>query len=731
MSIEAALKNLDQPIQSIEEDLLQRSGFVENLCRIFSNTSPDESAVFALLGEWGSGKTSVKNLLVKELAKRDEKSPISIEFNPWAFSGQDQVLEAFFFEIGKSIGANPNGEKAAEGFKKLGAYLSYGAKTVKTIHVGLDLFGIPGSKIVGMIGEQLEGGSKNTKDYGEDLSAVNSSSLQDVQKNLKDALTKLNRPVLIILDDLDRLTPDQLLTIFQIVKQNANLPGLNYLLLMDMETIADRLEKKGLGPEFVEKIVQFDLTLPHVSGEDLKVILKEGFIHVMGKYQEQINWDRWEEAWTNGAQNLFTTLRRVKRFLYTLRFSQPFFASDDVLEVDPVDLFLIEAIRKYAPNTYASLPGDFRNSLIFEGMIARVVRLRGKKDGDDLGKRKLTEIVATAPVEHKPAIEHVLKFLFPQVLDSLSDEVREEALRDSRVCNPLSFDAYFRMAIPTGLVTQQEMSDLFQRLSDVKAFRALLMALYQKTGLANLFHLIHCHRKKLNPQHVCNLLGELWWLEDFDAKKAGVERDWTAREHAQPLTVTFLKDFCPREKRIETVVTALKQSKAVYPLAFLWCRLDQALTKDPQLQGLVFDRSELDSLRPLIQEEIHDAAANGSLLEMPDLNWLLMFWENIESKDAVKAWGHEQQKNTSKLITILQSLINKTTISGHRGAEYKYSIPKEFLAQVFDPIEELEPQLAAVERSKLTHWGRFAVEEALKRIDEKKRGNQAAEDSGM
>lgn len=103
MNIDSALKNLDSPIQSIEEDLLQRSGFVENLCRIFQTASPNESAVFALHGEWGSGKTSVKNLLLKELEKRGEASPIPIEFNPWAFSGQDQVLEAFFTEIAKAV----------------------------------------------------------------------------------------------------------------------------------------------------------------------------------------------------------------------------------------------------------------------------------------------------------------------------------------------------------------------------------------------------------------------------------------------------------------------------------------------------------------------------------------------------------------------------------------------------------------------------------------------------
>jgi len=142
MNIEAALKNFDNPIETLEQDLLQRSGFVENFCQILAAAPTSESNVFALYGEWGSGKTSVKNLIKIQLNKGAEKAPLVIEFNPWAFSGQDQVLEAFFSEIGKLIGRDSNGKKVAEGFKKLGAYLSFGAKTIKALHVGMDLFGI-------------------------------------------------------------------------------------------------------------------------------------------------------------------------------------------------------------------------------------------------------------------------------------------------------------------------------------------------------------------------------------------------------------------------------------------------------------------------------------------------------------------------------------------------------------------------------------------------------------
>ena len=88
------------------------------------------------------------------------------------------MLEAFFSEVGKTLGRDPNGKKAAEGFKKLGAYLSFGAKTAKTIHLGLVLFGIPGAKLVGMVGEKLEGGSKDAKEYGNQFDTLGQTTAQ-------------------------------------------------------------------------------------------------------------------------------------------------------------------------------------------------------------------------------------------------------------------------------------------------------------------------------------------------------------------------------------------------------------------------------------------------------------------------------------------------------------------------------------------------------------------------
>src|SRR5262245_50458560 len=111
IDIEGALKGLDDPIEAFDQDLLDRAGFVNNLAKIIGSAPIKGSTVFALCADWGAGKTSIKNLLKAHFADEwGTGGPLVIEFNPWAFSAQDQVLEAFFSEVAKAIGREQKGE---------------------------------------------------------------------------------------------------------------------------------------------------------------------------------------------------------------------------------------------------------------------------------------------------------------------------------------------------------------------------------------------------------------------------------------------------------------------------------------------------------------------------------------------------------------------------------------------------------------------------------------------
>jgi predicted KAP-like P-loop ATPase len=75
-------------------------------------------------------------------------------------------------------------------------------------------------------------------------------------------------PVLVVLDDLDRLTPDELPLVFKLVRLVGRLPNVYYLLRYDERTLLDVLRRTDLvgddearGRDHLEKMVQVRLDL--------------------------------------------------------------------------------------------------------------------------------------------------------------------------------------------------------------------------------------------------------------------------------------------------------------------------------------------------------------------------------------------------------------------------------------------------------------------------------------
>jgi predicted KAP-like P-loop ATPase len=94
----------DRPITSAQEDLLGRTSFAESLASGISGWKGNDSLVVSLHGPWGSGKSSIKNMVLEALRRSDKVSPIILEFNPWQWAGHEELARAFFHEVGLALG---------------------------------------------------------------------------------------------------------------------------------------------------------------------------------------------------------------------------------------------------------------------------------------------------------------------------------------------------------------------------------------------------------------------------------------------------------------------------------------------------------------------------------------------------------------------------------------------------------------------------------------------------
>src|SRR5438309_1410988 len=93
------LQPLERPIIGPEEDQLERGGFISRLCSavIDQGTTKATSIIVGITGPWGSGKSSVLNLLDAYVRKRHPDAVI-VRFDPWLVSGRNDLISEFIAE---------------------------------------------------------------------------------------------------------------------------------------------------------------------------------------------------------------------------------------------------------------------------------------------------------------------------------------------------------------------------------------------------------------------------------------------------------------------------------------------------------------------------------------------------------------------------------------------------------------------------------------------------------
>src|SRR5438445_9533160 len=94
----------ERPIETLAEDELGRKDFATAVAKVIGQWSGRDSLVLAIYGPWGSGKTSLKNMILDALRKQKAKT-IPLEFNPWEWAGQEKVFEGFFGELSSKLGS--------------------------------------------------------------------------------------------------------------------------------------------------------------------------------------------------------------------------------------------------------------------------------------------------------------------------------------------------------------------------------------------------------------------------------------------------------------------------------------------------------------------------------------------------------------------------------------------------------------------------------------------------
>lgn len=92
----------DEPIVRRAEDRLDRARLAEEIAQQAIDSPPGQGFVIAIDGPWGSGKTSVMNMIEEAVA--EGSNAVVLRFNPWLFSDTEQLVVRFMHELAAQLG---------------------------------------------------------------------------------------------------------------------------------------------------------------------------------------------------------------------------------------------------------------------------------------------------------------------------------------------------------------------------------------------------------------------------------------------------------------------------------------------------------------------------------------------------------------------------------------------------------------------------------------------------
>lgn len=699
----------DIPIDSKRQDLLKRSPFAERLANDLTKVDTRKSIVVGLYGAWGSGKTSIKNLILEANKKKGASSLTVVDFNPWQLSGTGGIGEAFFSELGIALTPEATQQKAGDKAKLLAAYgksLRLAGGATNTIGKLLPLIGVPMGPLLSSAGETMRTIGEGVAEGSDALQAheeIARKSLKDQKMALSKKLLNMERPILVVIDDIDRLSSSEILQIFQLVKANADFPNLIYLLLFERRIVAEALNKisGGRGMEFLEKIVQVGYHIPEASRRSLERTLFAGIDREIERKEIEVYWEssRWSDLYPKGLSGFFHNLRHVRRFLSSFGFQVRHHLTGGSFEVNPVDLIGLEALRVFAPDVYELLQ---ENRLWLTGQPWQ----RSNSEQKDWRSDLINQLCASVEGEQKRSITKVLKVLFPRLEGEHAGEEPSANYRKNRICHFDVFPKYFTLMVDDDDLTRHELDELLAAAADPKRFESISRS-YHKRGLLKVaLNRLEEYKEQYDPKLVPEVIAGMSSIEDCLERGSGFS-DERMEYNAVRFAYFGLKRMPTPEERLHALLEGLKKSKGIYIPLDLIALEERTERSHTRSQPFFINESDMPILIQSALSKIRIHSKKRSFRNHPFLHWLLWRWGEWSTPAEVRSWVESKLTTPRDAVWLLVILVGE--VHSH-GIEYQiyYKINLETVER-FTRLALVTKLVNRLRGQKLSKKEKFAV----------------------
>jgi hypothetical protein len=262
-----------------------------------------------LFGDWGSGKSSILEVLKKDFEK--EEKTACLYFNGWVFEGYDDAKAALLETILKAF---EDEKKFGKGLKDDINKLFKSVNWMRVIGFGLKNIALPataafmtgGLSVIPQLVNGLRDAAQNPKDlvakiqgnlseeFLKQFIKTDDDPVQfDVVRKFRDDFEKLLEKskiekLVIIIDDLDRCLPDRIIDNLEAIKLFLNVKNTAFIIGADPRIVRHAIEHRykekmidanaentndRLVNDYLEKLIQIPYTLPKLSDSEVETYI--------------------------------------------------------------------------------------------------------------------------------------------------------------------------------------------------------------------------------------------------------------------------------------------------------------------------------------------------------------------------------------------------------------------------------------------------------------------------
>lgn len=311
------------------EDGFNRKYYADSLWTLiwstFTKKQVGNAAFTILLNEkYGSGKSSFFNILRKSI---NEQAYI-IDFKPWLCSDETQMIDELIEQL---IAAN-----VIEEHKMLINY----ANTLAN-H----------DSWVGVIGKMF------TSTY--------SVSLNDQYDAIKEKMKLISNPIVVFVDDVDRLAEKELVGLLKLIRNTADFPNMFYIVAADKQYLCSTLFRTGINAAsiYLQKFFNYEMIFPKDDKRNDE-LLKDTLKMVLSPYNLEKKGDNYINNFCNlkYIQFMIQTPRDIYRYCNMLAFDLEVFRNADLRQQTNIlkeiyypDLMVLTLLRYTSDGIYKLL----------------------------------------------------------------------------------------------------------------------------------------------------------------------------------------------------------------------------------------------------------------------------------------------------------------------------------------------------------------------------------------